>query len=176
MFTFIQTSNGATTTGTLSSGAEGTAVLCLARGDDGGCHTFKVSAGDYPTEITWLIVSETGETVGSGGAPTTASVCFRPPPTPLPSASPRPSAACAVGTFRATCGCGGRMWGELRSEYAFVDHDERRLLPERGGGLPVLGHILARRPCHGRNRSSDVGQRSAVTSTSPRRDDVGSLQ
>ena len=88
---FTRSSDGVTTTGTLDAGASGTAALCLAPADDGGCHAFAVSAGSYPSEVGWSIASEAGMTVGSGSAPTTTSVCFMPPPSPDPTVSVPPS-------------------------------------------------------------------------------------
>ena len=57
VYTFTHASDGSTSTGTLYNGAAGTAVLCLAPADGGGRHTFKVSAGAYPTEVGWSVES-----------------------------------------------------------------------------------------------------------------------
>ena len=57
VYTFTHASDGSTSNGTLYNGAAGTAVLCLAPADGGGRHTFKVSAGAYPTEVGWLVES-----------------------------------------------------------------------------------------------------------------------
>ena len=89
-YLFTRSSDGATATGTLADGASGTADLCLAPADDGGCHAFEVSTGSYPDEVGWSIASkEDGTVVGAGGASTTTTVCFRPPPSPAPSVSRR---------------------------------------------------------------------------------------
>ena len=81
-YNFTRSSDGAASTGTLARGATGTAALCLAPADVGGCHVFKVSAGSYPSEVGWSIVSAGGTVVCSGEAPANASVCFG--TTPLP--------------------------------------------------------------------------------------------
>ena len=82
-YNFTRSSDGAASTGTLARGATGAAALCLAPADVGGCHAFKVSAGSWPSEISWSIASEAGTTVGSGGAPTTVLICFTFSPLPL---------------------------------------------------------------------------------------------
>ena len=79
---FTRSSDGVTTTGTLDAGASGTAALCLAPADVGGCHPFKVSAGSDPSEVGWSIVSAGGAVVCSGEAPANASVCFGLPAAP----------------------------------------------------------------------------------------------
>ena len=128
VYTLIQSSDGSTSTGTLATGAYDTAALCLAPADDGECHTFEVSAGSYPSEVGWSIAGEGGTVVGEGGAPTTASVCFQPPPSPAPSISPQPSVSLAPSvTQQCDVWLDGANDGYQTSRlgsYAFQGYDE----------------------------------------------------
>ena len=60
-------------TGTLSDGSSCAVAIC----DDStsGCATLTVTAGNYPSEISWLVEDADGNEVGSGGASTTVAVC-----------------------------------------------------------------------------------------------------
>eukprot|EP00618_Florenciella_parvula_P001173 CAMPEP_0119534844 /NCGR_PEP_ID=MMETSP1344-20130328/48007_1 /TAXON_ID=236787 /ORGANISM="Florenciella parvula, Strain CCMP2471" /LENGTH=560 /DNA_ID=CAMNT_0007576251 /DNA_START=77 /DNA_END=1755 /DNA_ORIENTATION=- len=74
-------------TGTLDTGASGTAPLC---GD--GCYTLSVGDGSFPSEVSWTIVKDdTGQDEASGGAGESATVCSGAQPSPLPTTSPVPT-------------------------------------------------------------------------------------
>ena len=70
-------------TGTLDAGSSGTDELCVL---SGGCYTMTVSAGSYPTEVSWSIIVEGAAIVGEGGAPSTVTICFG-VPTSVPTTS-----------------------------------------------------------------------------------------
>lgn len=64
--------------GTLNTGYSGIANVSVAGGcDPPGCsgYTLQVTAGTFPTEISWNLVGPSS-IVASGGAPTTVSVCL----------------------------------------------------------------------------------------------------
>ena len=65
-------SDGTSTSATFNSGASATFDLCP--GPD-GCGDLVVDAGDYPTEITWDIMTPAGELLDSGVADDTGTSC-----------------------------------------------------------------------------------------------------
>ena len=85
-FTLADDQGTSVGTGTLSSGASGTADFCLAD----GCYTISVTGGSYPSEVSWT-VDVNGTQVASGGANVVDAsvevntVCSAPPPPTPPS-------------------------------------------------------------------------------------------
>ena len=125
---------GSVETGTLSNGATGTTTLCLAADDDGVCHPFEVSAGSYPTEVGWSIADGRGQAVASGGAPTTASVCFQPPPADLAAALASAANAHVDGVQP---GSGGG-YGEFDGAQQHQDQRQRPKTTNHGQDLAAL--------------------------------------
>ena len=74
-YTLLNSLDGSTmASGTMSDGASATAELCIPAG--AACHPFKVSAGDFPDEIAWVIAENGGDVVE---APSASAEDVRPP-------------------------------------------------------------------------------------------------
>jgi hypothetical protein len=103
-FTLADDQGASVGTGTLSSGASGTAAFCLAD----GCYTISVTGGSYPSEVSWT-VDVNGTQVASGGANVVDAsvevntVCSTPPP-PTPPANDDVCSAEAVTCNSTTSG------------------------------------------------------------------------
>ena len=67
VYTITNSAGKVEASGTLSSGASGSDEVCGLQIE---CYTMAVSAGDYPTEVSWTITQE-GWWRGAGGAATT---------------------------------------------------------------------------------------------------------
>ncbi len=103
-FTLADDQGTSVGTGTLSSGASGTADFCLAD----GCYTISVTGGSYPSEVSWT-VNVNGTQVASGGANVVDvsvevnTACGTPPP-PTPPANDDVCSAEAVTCNSVTSG------------------------------------------------------------------------
>lgn len=72
-------------TGTLTSGSSGTASLCVDI--TGDCYSLVVGADSYPSEVSWVLETASGDTWESGGDASTVNICI---PTPSPTFPPSP--------------------------------------------------------------------------------------
>ena len=96
-YIFTNSEGGVEATGTLASGASGTDALCNLSSRD-RCYTLTVTAGSYPSEISWE-VSRGGVVMAEGGGSATVdNVCNTPWPTITPTATPWPTTV-AIDTY-----------------------------------------------------------------------------
>ena len=103
-FTLVDDQGIQVGTGTLSSGASGTANFCL----EDGCYTISVTGGSYPSEVSWT-VDVNGTQVASGGAnvvdeTVAVNVLCNTPPPPTPPANDDVCSAEAVTCNSTTSG------------------------------------------------------------------------
>ena len=101
-------SNTVVDSGTLESGASGTAELCGA----GSCYNLTIGQGSYPSEVEWSVEDESGQEVASGGDLGTAHLCAAGDPSPQPTAPPAPAGECFTLKMTDAWGDGwnGALW------------------------------------------------------------------